>query len=123
MNNFNGQTLDPQKTNQILEKFREKHVNDTYPERILMINHLKNLEKRLPVERLRDIVIPKQQNIYMYHERMKNLYLTNANIIFEYIEQLEPWEDVDCIIFDEKLEWYLGINHSEELLLSGICIE
>lgn len=120
MYNFIGKKIEGKVKQQIIENFKTQYVNDTYPERILMINHLKSIEKIMPIEKLKDIVMPRYHNIFFYHERQKNLYITNFKDICMYIEQLEPWEDVDCLIFDEKLEWYLGITHSDDLYLTGI---
>jgi hypothetical protein len=56
----------------------------------------------------------------MYHERLKTIYITNFEQICLYVEQLERWQDIDCLIFDEELNWFFGLNHSEEVLLYNI---
>lgn len=120
MYNFNGNIVERQESQQVLERFKQFFIDDNYPERILMINHLNKIEKKLPIEELRDVDVPRTDNIYIYHERLQILYLTNFEQICIYINQLEPWEDVDCLVFDESFTWFIGITHNESLLLSGI---
>jgi hypothetical protein len=117
---FNGLKIESKEADIILEKFKERYINKNYPERILFINHLNRIDKTIPVEQLREINIPKEKCIFMYHERLKTVYRTNFQQICLYIEQLEPWEDIDCLVFDEKLDWFLGINHNEKILLFNI---
>lgn len=120
MYDFNGTVVEKLDTEKILGKFKEQFINKSYPERILLINHLSNIERTISVEELRNINIPKKNNIFMYHERLKTLYLTSFEEIYTYIEQLEPWEDIDCLVFDEEFNWFMGITHDDSVLLFGI---
>lgn len=120
MYEFKGTKVEDNKSEQILGKFKERFINESYPERILFINHLNKIEKTIPVEELRNVKLPQEYNIYMYHERLKTVYLTSFEEICMYIEQLEPWQDVDCLVFDEGFEWFLGITHNDTILLYGI---
>lgn len=120
MYNFNGTIIEQKKAKVILENFQQHFLNDTYPERILFINHLNHIDATLPIEQLGNINIPKKYNIFFYHERLKILYLTSFEEICIYVEQLEPWEDIDCLVFDDELNWFIGITHNDTILLNGI---
>lgn len=120
MYKFNGDEMEFNEADRILGKFKKIYIDKSYPERILFINHLNRYDEIIPFERLREVNIPKENSLFMYHERLKTIYITNFEQICLYVEQLEPWEDIDCLIFDEELNWFLGLNHSEEVLLYNI---
>lgn len=120
MYKFNGDKMEFNVADRILDKFKKIYIDESYPERILFINHLNRYDEIIPFERLREVNIPKEKSLFMYHERLKTIYITNFKQICLYVEQLEPWEDIDCLIFDEELNWFLGLNHSEEVLLYNI---
>lgn len=56
----------------------------------------------------------------MHHERLNTLYSNNFEEVCSYVEQLEPWEDIDCLIFDKELNWFIGITHNEMILIYGL---
>ena len=37
--------------------------------------------------------------------------------IMEYLEAREPWEDYDICLFDESLDWSVGITHNGDVLV------
>lgn len=120
MNKFDGVRIDDAEAEKILGEFRRRYINDSYPERILYINHLKQHDREVPFNRIRDIRMPKDKVLYMYHERLKTLYTTSFDQICTYVEQLEPWEDIDCLVFDEDMEWFLALTHDEKVLRYNI---
>lgn len=120
MYEFSGYKIDLKESEEIIDKFKAKYIDKSYPERILLVNHLNKVNKSISLRKLRDIPIPKHKDIFMYHERLKTLYITNFQEICLYIEQLDPWEDVDCLVFDTELEWFLGITHNETVLVFGL---
>lgn len=117
---FDGSEIEARKANMILDKFKERYINKSYPERMLFINHLNKYDKAISFEQIREINIPKEKSLFMYHERLKMVYVTNFEQICLYVEQLEPWEEIDCLIFDEELNWFLGLNHNEKALIYNI---
>lgn len=117
---FDGVEIEAKKADIILDKFKERYINKSYPERILFINHLNKYDKAISFEQIREINIPKEKSLFMYHERLKIVYVTNFEQICLYVEQLEPWEEIDCLIFDEELNWFLGLNHNEKVLIYNI---
>lgn len=120
MYKFNGDKVEFNEADRIQDKFKKIYIDKSYPERILFINHLNRYDETIPFERLREVNIPKEKSLFMYHERLKTIYITNFEQICLYVEQLEPWEEIDCLIFDEEFSWFLGLNHSEEVLLYNI---
>lgn len=112
--------MEAKEAEKILDKFKEHYINKSYPERILLINHLNKYDKVISFEQLREINLPKEKKLFMYHERLKTVYVTNFEQICLYVEQLEPWEEIDCLIFDAELNWFFGINHNEKVLLYNI---
>lgn len=119
MYDFNGQIVQTEESNRLLEEFKKLYIDNDYPERILYINHLRKIYKIFSIEKLREISIPNKRNLVIYHERIKKVYRTNFADICQYVEQLEPWEDIDCLIFDDSFKWFLGINHSDEIFIYG----
>lgn len=117
---FEGVEIETKEAGRILDEFKERYINKNYPERILFINHLNKYDKAILFEQIREINIPKEKSLYMYHERLKTVYLTDFEHICLYVEQLEPWEEIDCLIFDESLNWFLGLNHNEKVLTYNI---
>jgi len=103
---FDGIEIEAREANIILDKFKERYINKSYPERILFINNLNKYDKAISFEQIREINISKENRLFMYHERLKIVYLTNFEQICLYVEQLEPWEEIDCLIFDESLNWF-----------------
>lgn len=95
----------------------EDFIDEDYPNKVLMINHLKN-KKIIYNKVLQDIKISKRRKVYFYHERKKELYLVEYKYVCKYIEQLEPWEEVDCLIFNNTFKWIIGYNHEEEIYYS-----
>lgn len=51
---------------------------------------------------------------------MEELYKTNFGEIGEYVNQLEPWEEIDAEIFDESMKWVIVITHEDISLIFGL---
>lgn len=117
---FNGVKVETKEAEKVLGKFKDRYINKSYPERVLFINHLNKYDKTISFDNLHEIHIDNEKSLYMYHERLKTLYITNFKQICLYVEQLEPWEEIDCLIFDEELNWFLGLNHDEKVLIYKI---
>jgi hypothetical protein len=104
----------------ILDKFKERYIDKIYPERLLFINHLNRYDKIISFEQLNQVNIPEDKTLLIFHERLKTVYYTTFKQICLYVDQLEPWEEIDCLIFDEELSWFLGLNHNEKAILFNI---
>jgi len=117
---FNGVQIEVAEAERILSEFKKLYINDSFPERILYINHLKQHAEEISFDSIHGIGIQKDKVLYMYHERLKTLYSTNFDEICTYVEQLEPWEYIDCLVFDEEMKWFLALTHDEKILRYNI---
>lgn len=120
MYEFNAIKIEGFNQIKILEEVNNYFLDKDYPEKILMINHLRDVDRILNVEHIRSIHFPEINNIYVYHERLKELYQTNYSSVCEYVEQLEPWEDVDLLIFNQSYKWFIAITHNDIILYHGL---
>jgi hypothetical protein len=64
-------------------------------------------------EDARKLDIPNSKNILFYLERQNEVYRTTFDDICKYIDELEPWEDIDAYIFDETFKWLFAITHED----------
>ena len=46
------------------------------------------------------------------------LYLTEPESVLNYLAKRQPWEDYDICLFDESLEWCIGITHNDDIIVS-----
>jgi len=104
----------------IIDKFKEKFIDKEYPKLILLSNHLKEKPRVLPIGKLNTVVFPKTVNLFFYNERTKKLYKTNRDEILELVNKLEPWDELDAVIFDESLEWVIMLNHEDLIFTLGV---
>jgi hypothetical protein len=119
MCNFVGQKVKGEKTKAILDEFKSMYIDEKYPEKILFSNHLKAKPKIKELAELRNIM-PKYKNLYYYDERSKELFYSCYEEICQYVEELEPWDEVDGLIFDNDMKWLVVINHEDVILTVGI---
>jgi hypothetical protein len=119
MYQFHGLLLNENSKFPIIEKFKAIFVDEDFPERILLSNHLKHKDKVLPLKTLRTLEVPNPDNVYLYHERLGEMYETDLDSVYSYLEQLEPWEDVDLILFDNSFTWYICVTHNDSVILYG----
>ena len=38
--------------------------------------------------------------------------------VLDYLKNKEPWEDYDICLFDDSLEWCVGITHNDEIFVT-----
>lgn len=58
------------------------------------------------------------KKVLHYNERTDCLFESCFFEICEEISQLEPWDEIDALIFDETFTWTIAITHEDFL----ICI-
>jgi hypothetical protein len=120
MYEYKGILLERDEKSSIIEKFIEQFVDKDFPKRILISNHLKYKDQILAMDNIRSVRVPDVDNLYLYHERLKEMYKTNFDSFCTYVEQLEPWEDVDLLVFDQSFTWYICITHNDSVILFGL---
>ncbi len=86
MYEFNAIKIEECNQIKILEEVNNNFLDKDYPEKILMINHLRDVDIILKVEHIRSIDVPNIDNIYVYHERLTELYQTDYNSVCEYMK-------------------------------------
>ncbi len=85
----------------------------------LIWNSFKEKPRSLPYADI-GTVLPHDKEVFLFLEREKELYRTNHLKILTFVENIEPWDNVDGYIFDETLQWVIALTHEEILLLLGI---
>lgn len=76
------------------------------------------LPKSIGKMKMKNMVIGYRKKVYFYDDRCRTLFLTYYENICLFIEQLEPWEEVDCLIFNNTFKWIIGYNHEDEIYYS-----
>jgi hypothetical protein len=74
---------------------------------------------------VRDILkmnVPSEKMVYCHDERQKILYQATFKNVCDQISGLEPWEEVDLEIFDDRLNWTIAVTHEGEALVYGVEI-
>ena len=74
----------------------------------------------IPIENFQSIPLDKNSTVYFYNERLNEMYEAVFSEICKYIENLEPWEEIDAEIFDLSYEWFISVTHEDFLLLYGL---
>ena len=87
---------------------------------LLWCHFLKRYDAAFPTEELANIKLPKDHDVFFYSERVEELYKTSFGEIYDYVIQLEPWEEIDAEIFDTSFEWFISVTHEDFLLLYGL---
>lgn len=104
----------------ILARFVERYVDKEKLKRyILMWNSFVCETRCLPMEAIRDIAIPSDKEVFFYNEREQILYGTTMKNVVCFVENLEPWDQVDACIFDWDMNWVIAVTHEDAILCSG----
>lgn len=74
----------------------------------------------IPIENFQSIPLDNNSIVYFYNERLNEMYEAVFSEICKYIENLEPWEEIDAEIFDLSYEWFISVTHEDFLLLYGL---
>lgn len=111
----------------IVNRFIKKFVKDGFyfldneikSKNLLWCSFIGENFKVIPTQELDKIKLPSNNDLYFYIERTEKLYKTNIFEIHEFINSLEPWEDIDAEIFDETMSWVIAITHEDFSILLG----
>ena len=104
----------------LIKRFQDRYVDRKRLRQVgLMWNaYLPQYEPRcLPFEEITKLGIPKDKKLFFYSERPKMLYSAGLDAVVDYVEQLEPWEDIDAYLFDKTMDWVVAITHEDRLIL------
>lgn len=73
-----------------------------------------------PYEKLKEYSIDKTKEIYFYEQRGDEMYITTMKDILIYVDNMEPWDEIDAYIFDENMDWVIALTHEDVILTIGI---
>ena len=59
-----------------------------------------------------------KHQILFFLESASLLYSTKPQAVLDYLSKRQPWEDYDLCVFDESLEWCIGITHNDDIIVS-----
>ena len=48
------------------------------------------------------------------------LYSADPSSVLKYLAIRQPWEDYDICLFDESLDWCIGITHNDDVIVSDV---
>ena len=113
----------------ILDKFISKFVRSDYTFKnpitgglnLLWCNFSKE-HKVYPTDKLFLSNLKIDVPVYFYNERTKEMFFTDFEDIHKFIDNLEPWDEVDAEIFDESLEWVIAVTHEDVSLVFGLNV-
>lgn len=105
----------------ILKRFISLYVDQKkIPQYTLLWNSLKDeIDTRcFSFSRLVSLSFLKYKTLFLYNEREKALYQIEWKGIVDFIDGLEPWEDIDFLVFDNSFSWFAAVTHED---LQTVC--
>lgn len=105
----------------VLTSFIDRYVDREKLKRyFLMWNSFVYRPKfRLPIEAIQNISLPFDKTVFFYEEREKTLYTTTMKDVVCFVEDLEPWDQVDACVFDKDMNWVIAVTHEDVILCWG----
>lgn len=102
----------------VLSKIKNRYVDaEKLKKYALMWNSFRQKPRCLPFEKIWQLGIPANKQVFFYDERQNILLSTTLENIIDYVEEFQPWEGIDAYIFDESMEWIIAITHEDNLIL------
>lgn len=94
----------------ILVRFMERYVDkEKFKRYVLMWNSFICKPICLPLKAVQDIALPSDKEVFFYDEREKMLYGTTIKDVVCFVENLEPWDQVDACVFDGDMNWVVAV--------------
>jgi len=102
----------------ILSKVKNRYVDaEKLKKYMLMWNSFRQKPRCLPFEKIQQLGIPVNRQVFFYDERQNILFSTTLEDIIDYVVEFQPWEGIDAYVFDESMEWIIAITHEDNLIL------
>jgi hypothetical protein len=57
------------------------------------------------------------KTLFVLFESPNKLYIASGEEVFQFYDRLEPWEDYDFCVYDETLNWCIGVTHNDDVLV------
>lgn len=112
-----GNRIEADQLSKTIEQLKKQFVKDGQADNILIWNSFKIKPRLVQYDNVKSLNVPNTDNLFFYLERQNEMYITKFNDICKYVDQLEPWEEIDAYIFDDSFKWVIAITHEENLLL------
>lgn len=58
-----------------------------------------------------------RKSVFFYLDGQSSLWETTPAQVLHYLSIREPWEDYDICLFDDTLEWCVGITHNNYVIV------
>ncbi|KRF28665.1 hypothetical protein [Paenibacillus sp. Soil787] len=114
---FKGILISNNETTLLIEKLTTRYVDvEKLASKKLMWNSFKTKPRKMEYDIAKNH-IPTDKRLYFYLERSRLLYAANHAEILAFVEELEPWEEIDAYIFDDSFEWVFSITHDDLTVL------
>jgi len=121
MNNYKlGIKLDFVQLNCKKNLLEYNFTNDTKNKAGLIWCRFKTKPEKLFLNQVKQLNVLNNKNLYFYLEREEEMYKTTLDEILKFIENLEPWVDIDAYIFDDSYKWVISYTHDDCWLSLGI---
>ena len=107
----------------LIERFRDRYVDRKRLRQVgLMWNSFLPQYKPccLPTEEIAQLRVPRDRKLFFYLERIRMLYAASFGAVVDYVEQLEPCEDIDAYLFDGTMDWVVAVTHEDAILCLGV---
>jgi hypothetical protein len=114
---INGEYINKDEASIIKQVLKTKFVGDINIEGNLMWNLFNQKPKLMSFVDVKSLQIPNYDKVYFYLERQDKMYKTEYSNILKYVEDLEPWEEIDGYIFDHNYNWVIAITHEDNQIL------
>ena len=123
----NGNMLDHERATALLEKFKDAFVIPDYEQAILQKSRSKliwcnllSVPRTIPTEELQKLPLSPDTKVYYYGERDNEMVETSFAEICAFVDELEPWEEIDSEVFDDTFGWFIAITHEDISLVQGL---
>ena len=104
----------------ILVRFMGRYVDkEKFNRYVLMWNSFIRKPICQPLKAVQDIALPSDKEVFFYDEREKMLYGTTIKDVVCFVENLEPWDQVDACVFDGDMNWVVAVTHEDAILCLG----
>jgi len=109
-----------------LARFKKDHVDEQYPRRILLANHLLTGQhvQKLTAEQLKEHPVLREMDLLFYDERAEATFPTSAGEVVRLTEKLKTVTalETDGFLFDAKLltqktkpvKWFVRVYHEDQ---------
>ncbi len=116
-----------EKADALVEKFKKAFVIPDYAQGNLQGNrsrliwcNLSSEPQAIPTEEVHRLSLSPGHKVYYYGERDNEMYETSFAEVCAFINELEPWDEIDSEIFDDTFSWFIAITHEDISLVYGL---